>query len=170
MGEEPMDGVTETVEVHFEDLDAQGVVHNARYVLLLERALSAYWTKNGYPWDPSSPQFMDVFFVVKEFTITYHAPIARPGQRPDLDRPPGQHQRGVRLPGGVAGRGHNLRRGPPRSGAARPGDAAPPRDRPPSAPRVRAAAQPGRAGPRGPASPTPASPVRPEGWPRWMER
>jgi acyl-CoA thioester hydrolase len=73
-------GVTETVDVHFEDLDAQGVVHNARYVLLLERALSAYWTRNGYPWDPSSPQFMSVFFVVKEFTITYHAPITRPGQ------------------------------------------------------------------------------------------
>lgn len=72
-------GVTETVEVHFEDLDAQGVVHNARYVLLLERAMSAYWTRNGYPWDPSSPQFMSVFFVVKEFTITYHAPITRPG-------------------------------------------------------------------------------------------
>lgn len=74
-----MQGVTETVDVHFEDLDAQGVVHNGRYVLLLERALSAYWAKNGYPWDPSSPRFMDVFFVVKEFTITYHAPITRPG-------------------------------------------------------------------------------------------
>jgi len=72
-------GVTETVDVHFEDLDAQGVVHNARYVLLLERALSAYWTRNGYPWDPSSPGFTSVFFVVKEFTITYHAPISRPG-------------------------------------------------------------------------------------------
>src|SRR6202035_1651805 len=48
-------------------------------VLLLERAMSAYWTRNGYPCDPSSPQFMSVFFVVKEFTITYHAPITRPG-------------------------------------------------------------------------------------------
>src|SRR6202035_626697 len=48
-------------------------------VLLLERAMSAYWTRNGYPCDPSSPQFMDVFFVVKEFSITYHAPITRPG-------------------------------------------------------------------------------------------
>ena len=76
---ETMDGVTETVQVHFEDLDAQGVVHNGRYVLLLERALSAYWARNGYPWDPSSPQFMNVFFVVKEFSITYHAPITRPG-------------------------------------------------------------------------------------------
>jgi acyl-CoA thioester hydrolase len=74
-----MDGVTETVEVHFEDLDAQGVVHNGRYVLLLERALSAYWARNGYPWDPSSPRFLNVFFVVKEFSITYHAPITRPG-------------------------------------------------------------------------------------------
>lgn len=72
-------GVTEPVQVHFEDLDAQGVVHNARYVLLLERALSAYWTRNGYPWDPSSPRFLSVFFVVKEFAITYHAPITRPG-------------------------------------------------------------------------------------------
>jgi acyl-CoA thioester hydrolase len=76
---EATDGVTEAVQVHFEDLDAQGVVHNARYVLLLERALSAYWARNGYPWDPSSPQFTDAFFVVKEFTITYHAPITRPG-------------------------------------------------------------------------------------------
>ena len=73
------DGVTETVQVHFEDLDAQGVVHNGRYVLLLERALSAYWARNGYPWDPSSPRFLNVFFVVKEFSITYHAPITRPG-------------------------------------------------------------------------------------------
>jgi acyl-CoA thioester hydrolase len=79
MNGEPMNGVTETVEVHFEDLDAQGVVHNARYVLLLERALAAYWSRNGYPWDPSAPHFMDAFFVVKDFSITYHAPITRPG-------------------------------------------------------------------------------------------
>jgi acyl-CoA thioester hydrolase len=79
MQETAADGATEPVQVHFEDLDAQGVVHNGRYVLLLERALSAYWTRNGYPWDPSSPQFRRVFFVVKEFGITYHAPITRPG-------------------------------------------------------------------------------------------
>jgi acyl-CoA thioester hydrolase len=75
----PAKGVTETVEVYFEDLDAQGVVHNARYTVLLERALSAYWARAGYAWDPSSPAFRDVFFVVKEFTITFHAPITRPG-------------------------------------------------------------------------------------------
>jgi acyl-CoA thioester hydrolase len=75
----PAKGVTETVEVYFEDLDAQGVVHNARYTVLLERALSAYWARAGYAWDPSSPAFRDAFFVVKEFTITFHAPITRPG-------------------------------------------------------------------------------------------
>jgi acyl-CoA thioester hydrolase len=74
-----MDGVIEPVDVHFEDLDAMGVVHNGRYVLLLERALAAYWTRAGWAFDPSAPRFRDVFFVVKEFAITYHAPITRVG-------------------------------------------------------------------------------------------
>ena len=74
-----MDGVIEPVMVHFEDLDAMGIVHNARYVLLLERALAAYWTKAGWPFDPSSRRFTEVFFVVKEFAITYHVPITRVG-------------------------------------------------------------------------------------------
>ena len=33
---------TETVLVYFDDLDAMGVVHNAKYVTLLERALLRY--------------------------------------------------------------------------------------------------------------------------------
>ena len=74
-----MDGVIEPVMVHFEDLDAMGIVHHARYVLLLERALAAYWTKAGWPFDPSSRRFTEVFFVVKEFAITYHVPITRVG-------------------------------------------------------------------------------------------
>jgi acyl-CoA thioester hydrolase len=74
-----MDGVIEPVMVHFEDLDAMGVVHNGRYVLLLERALAAYWTRAGWAFDPAAPRFKDVFFVVREFTITYHVPITRVG-------------------------------------------------------------------------------------------
>ena len=74
-----MEGVIEPVMVHFEDLDAMGVVHNGRYVLLLERALAAYWTRAGWAFDPASPGFKDVFFVVREFTITYHVPITRVG-------------------------------------------------------------------------------------------
>jgi acyl-CoA thioester hydrolase len=74
-----MDGVIEPVMVHFEDLDAMGVVHNGRYVLLLERALAAYWTRAGWAFDPAASTFKDVFFVVREFTITYHVPITRVG-------------------------------------------------------------------------------------------
>jgi acyl-CoA thioester hydrolase len=74
-----MDGVIEPVMVHFDDLDAMGVVHNGRYVLFLERALAAYWTRAGWAFDPSAPHFKDVFFVVREFAITYHTPITRVG-------------------------------------------------------------------------------------------
>jgi len=74
-----MDGVIEPVDVHFDDLDAMGVVHNGRYVLLLERALAAYWTRAGWAFDPAGPRFREVFFVVKEFAITYHVPITRVG-------------------------------------------------------------------------------------------
>ncbi|HTU73492.1 MAG TPA: thioesterase family protein [Trebonia sp.] len=74
-----MHGATETVEVFWEDLDPQGVLHNARYSILLEHALSAYWSRAGYPWDPAADHFRDMFFVVREFAITFHAPITRPG-------------------------------------------------------------------------------------------
>jgi acyl-CoA thioester hydrolase len=72
-------GRTEPVLIHFEDLDAMGVVHNARYVLLFERALAAYWTRAGWPFDPGAPRFAEVFFAVRESGITYHIPITRAG-------------------------------------------------------------------------------------------
>ena len=70
---------TETVNIYFDDLDAMGVVHNGRYAILLERALGAYWTRAGWTCDPGQPRFAEVFFVVREFTITYHVPISRIG-------------------------------------------------------------------------------------------
>ena len=70
---------TETVRIYFEDLDAMGVVHNGRYVMLFERALAAYWDRAGWTYDPSQPRFAEVLFVVKEFTINYHEPITRIG-------------------------------------------------------------------------------------------
>jgi hypothetical protein len=70
---------TETVMTYFDDLDAMGVVHNGRYVILFERALGAYWTRAGWPYDPGQPRFAEVFFVVRENTITYHVPISRAG-------------------------------------------------------------------------------------------
>lgn len=70
---------TEEIMIHFEDLDAMGVVHSGRYVNVFERALAAYWSRAGWFYDPSHPRFAEMLFVVREFTITYHVPIARAG-------------------------------------------------------------------------------------------
>jgi len=72
-------GQVETVRVYFDDLDAMGVLHNARYSVLFERALARYWDRAGWSFDPASPHFADVFFVVREFSITYHLPITSVG-------------------------------------------------------------------------------------------
>ncbi|GAA3089031.1 acyl-CoA thioesterase [Streptosporangium carneum] len=73
-------GHVHPVQIHFEDLDAMGVVHNARYVLLLERALAGYWAERGWAFDPTKPHFADIFFVVREFSITYQVPINSVGE------------------------------------------------------------------------------------------
>ena len=44
---QPQFGHVEHVTVHFDDLDAMGILHNARYAVLLERALTPYWTERG---------------------------------------------------------------------------------------------------------------------------
>lgn len=71
-------GHVEPVPVYFDDLDVLGVVHNARYAVLLERALTTYWSGRGFGYaGAASPP--DVFHAVREFTITYHAPIRDTG-------------------------------------------------------------------------------------------
>jgi acyl-CoA thioester hydrolase len=72
-------GNVEPVEVHFDDLDAMGVVHNGRYSVLFERALAAYWSRRGWAFDPASPHFAEIFFVVREFSIRYRRPITGVG-------------------------------------------------------------------------------------------
>jgi acyl-CoA thioester hydrolase len=68
-------GHTQPVQVHFDDLDAMGLLHNSRYSLLVERAMSAFWLGKGWSLNPAESAFTDVFLVVKEFKVTYHAPI-----------------------------------------------------------------------------------------------
>ncbi|MGA4990196.1 acyl-CoA thioesterase [Nonomuraea bangladeshensis] len=74
------DGVHEPVQVHFDDLDAMGLLHNSRYALLVERAISAYWQRLGWAPDLAESAFKDVFLAVREFKVTYHVPIAGPGE------------------------------------------------------------------------------------------
>jgi acyl-CoA thioester hydrolase len=70
----------ESVAVHFDDLDAMGMVHNARYAVLLERALTAYWTPLGHSFENGRPTSPDVVHAVAEFTIRYLAPIRGTGR------------------------------------------------------------------------------------------
>jgi acyl-CoA thioester hydrolase len=72
-------GHVEPVQVHFDDLDAMGLVHNARYAVLLERALTGYWAPRGHSFAGGRPTSPDVIHAVREFTITYLAPIRGTG-------------------------------------------------------------------------------------------
>ncbi len=75
------DGVHETVQVYFDDLDAMGLLHNSRYAVLVERAIGAYWHRLGWAADPGRSAFRDVLMAVREFKVTYHVPIAEPGEQ-----------------------------------------------------------------------------------------
>ncbi|CAM5567189.1 acyl-CoA thioesterase [Streptomyces fumanus] len=72
-------GSAHQVEVHFEDLDATGVLHNSRYPLLAEHAFSAFWRSHGWHPDPARSAFSDSVQVVRTQSITYHFPITEPG-------------------------------------------------------------------------------------------
>jgi len=76
----PDTGAVEAVDVHFDDLDALGMVHNSRYVLLVERALASYWTARGYSFRFGRPTRPDVIQVVRELRITYSVPVLHPGR------------------------------------------------------------------------------------------
>lgn len=73
-------GYVQPIAVHFDDLDAMGLVHNARYAVLLERSLSAYWAERGHSFAGGRPTSPDVFHAVREFAITYQAPIRGTGE------------------------------------------------------------------------------------------
>ncbi len=73
-------GHVEVVPVHYDDLDAMGIVHNARYAVLLERALNAFWTPLGYTFDGGVFSQPDAFLAVAEFSIVYRAPFRGTGK------------------------------------------------------------------------------------------
>jgi acyl-CoA thioester hydrolase len=73
-------GHLEPVTIHFDDLDAMGIVHNGRYPVLLERALGPYWQARGHGFVDGRVTSPDVFHAVREFTITYLAPIRGTGE------------------------------------------------------------------------------------------
>ena len=68
--------------VHFDDLDAMGVLHNSRYAVLVERAVVLWWTARGVSFSGGRPTTPDAFNVVREYAVTFHRPVRGTG---DID-------------------------------------------------------------------------------------
>jgi len=73
-------GHVEPIVIHFDDLDAMGIVHNARYAVLIERALTPYWSARGHSFADGRATSPDVFHAVREFSISYLTPIRGTGE------------------------------------------------------------------------------------------
>jgi len=65
--------------VHFDDLDAMGVLHNSRYAVLVERAIVIWWQQRGVSFTGGRPTTPDAFNVVREYSITFHKPVRGTG-------------------------------------------------------------------------------------------
>ena len=73
-------GHTTYVPVHFDDLDALGVLHNARYAVFVERAMISWWAERGVSFAGGRPTTPDAFNVVREYAITFHVPVRGTGE------------------------------------------------------------------------------------------
>ncbi len=72
-------GAVIPMPVHFDDLDAMGVLHNSRYAVLVERAVVLWWTERGVSFSGGRPTTPDAFNVVREYAITFHRPVSGTG-------------------------------------------------------------------------------------------
>lgn len=66
--------------VYFDDLDAFQILHNARYVLLIERTIGSFWKHLGWHGvlgDPSAP---DQSHLVRANHISYERPVTGVGE------------------------------------------------------------------------------------------
>ncbi|MEU5209369.1 thioesterase family protein [Streptomyces sp. NPDC020742] len=68
------------VTVHFDDLDALGMLHNSRYPLLAERAWAEYWHGRGFRFDGDWAAAGDMCNVIKEMRVSYERSVTSPGR------------------------------------------------------------------------------------------
>ena len=66
--------------VHFDDLDPMGIVHNSRYAVFLERALSQWWGERGVSFAGGRPSSPDAVHAVAEYSISYRSPVRGTGE------------------------------------------------------------------------------------------
>jgi acyl-CoA thioester hydrolase len=61
--------------VHFDELDAMAMLHNARYAVHVERATSALFAHLGWRWELDATLNPDQFHVVREVQVEFLAPF-----------------------------------------------------------------------------------------------
>ena len=70
---------TYVTPIHFDELDAMRMLHNARYPALVERAVAAWFGATGNRWHLDPSDNPDQFHVVRDLHIEFLAPFVGPG-------------------------------------------------------------------------------------------
>lgn len=65
--------------VYFDDFDAFRILHNARYLLFVERTIGSFWLRLGWKGTMDPDGNPDAFHVVRANHIEYHRPVDRMG-------------------------------------------------------------------------------------------
>lgn len=66
-------------DVHWDELDAMQMLHNARFPAHVERAVTAMYRAIGKSWRPNADENPDQFHVVRALNIEYLNPVIGPG-------------------------------------------------------------------------------------------
>ena len=66
--------------VYFDDLDGFQILHNARYLLLFERTIGAFWQRLGFTGNFASDSNPDQFHLVRSNHIEYLRPVEGVGE------------------------------------------------------------------------------------------
>jgi len=61
--------------VYFDDLDALGILHNSRYLVLFERTIGSLWQRLGWSGMPDAQLNPDQFHLVRANHVEYLHPI-----------------------------------------------------------------------------------------------
>lgn len=66
--------------VYFDDLDALQILHNSRYLLMVERTIGSFWARLGLIGNIGLPLSTDRVQLVKTNAIEYHRPVSGTGE------------------------------------------------------------------------------------------
>ncbi len=61
--------------VFFDDLDPMGMLHNSRYIVLVERTESSFHWSQGRQWELDVSANPDQYYAIREQTIRYLLPV-----------------------------------------------------------------------------------------------